>query len=54
MAYYRDTSVSGAPQLNFYYYMASQCYGDVNRYDFSTTRPMLMDGFVPSPRSSTA
>jgi len=24
MAYYRDTSVSGAPQLNFYYYMASQ------------------------------
>ena len=24
MAYYTDTSVSGAPQLNYYYYMASQ------------------------------
>jgi phospholipase C len=24
MAYYRDTSVSGTPQLNYYYYMASQ------------------------------
>lgn len=24
MAYYADTSVSGAPQLNYYYYMASQ------------------------------
>ena len=24
MAYYRDTSVSGAPELNYYYYMASQ------------------------------
>jgi phospholipase C len=24
MAYYQDTSVSGAPELNYYYYMASQ------------------------------
>ncbi len=24
MAYYRDTSVSGAPELNYYYFMASQ------------------------------
>jgi phospholipase C len=24
MAYYRDTGVSGAPELNYYYYMASQ------------------------------
>ena len=23
-----------------------ESYGDVNRYDFSTTRSMLMDGFV--------
>ena len=23
-----------------------ESYGDVNRYDFSTTRQMLMDGFV--------
>jgi len=23
-----------------------ESYGDVNRYDFSTTRPILMDGFV--------
>ena len=23
-----------------------ESYGDVNRYDFSATRPILMDGFV--------